>query len=226
MLMLAMFNLFLLAQDVAPAAAAAPAVDPTMPIWLQGLLGLISTVITLALIPYLTRKANEAEAEMERAQAETTNANVTTQSIIIQRLKAFIYRVVADVMEREFMRVVEAIARGELRTTEQIKTELSRLHAIVRDRAIAHFDGQGINIIAAAGDELLDSFIESAVNKFSPFPGSDTAKTLLTEHVSNWLVNKGVDYARNRWITGQGQESVAAHAAATGPVTTGEPQPE
>ena len=56
-------------------------------------------------------------------------------------------------------------------------------------------------VLAAVGDEFLDKLIERAANEVSPFPGKETAVALLTDNITDLLIEKGVDYVRAKYLS-------------------------
>ena len=205
------------AAEVAPAEAA-PAVDTVstekaeggIPSWLQYLLALLSTAVTAFLVPFLKRKAQAAKAEAERQSAATTESNINARGILMSRLKQFLYGTASAVAEKKFPELAAKVKSGQLKSSADIKTELRSWGGTLRSDAMAYFGNQGIDVIAAVGDDFLDKLIERAANKVSPFPGLPTAKTLLQENVSDWLIEHGVHWVRQKYLNVNGHVTTDA----------------
>lgn len=193
-----MFNgMFLLAQVAAPAAASG---DGDLPAWFQMLMGVLSLLITALLLPYLKRKAEAAKAEAEKLQAEAGTAAQTTRDILLKRLEAIALGAAARIAEKEFPKLALMVKNGELQDKAAVKKIMYAWGASLRDEVIAYFRQEGIDIIAAVGDDYLDHLIEKVANKVSPFPGRETAVHMLQANVSDWLIAHGVEYVKNRYM--------------------------
>jgi len=181
-------SLFVLAQDVAPAADA--------PVWMQGLMAALSVIITAFLLPWLKSRAAAAkeEAAMNRANAATGQLNA--KQMILSMVKDYLFNAASVIVEAEFPRIAKAITNGELKDVAAIKVTLLDLGRQLKSQAVSHFDAQGIDLIAAVGDDYLDELIRYVADKVSPFPGKDTATAFLTETVSDMIVDKGVNFVR------------------------------
>jgi hypothetical protein len=194
-----MFNgMFLLAQVAAPAAATG---DGDLPAWFQMLMGVLSLLITALLLPYLKRKAEAAKAEAEKLQAEAGTAAQNTRDILLKRLEAIALGAAARIAEKEFPKLALMVKNGELKDKAAVKGIMYKWGAALRDEIIAYFKIEGIDIIAAVGDDYLDHLIEKVANKVSPFPGRETAVHMLQANVSDWLIAHGVAYVKNRYDT-------------------------
>lgn len=202
------------------AAAEAPAEtapkaesEKALPKWLQYLVGILGTLITMFLVPFLKRKAASAKAEAEKNSAEATQAHVNARGILVSRLQEFLWGSAEAIAEKKFPALAQKIANGDLNSAQGIKKELYGWGGDLRGDAIAYFNNQGVDIIAAVGDDFLDKLIERAANKVSPFPGRDTAKELLQAHATDWLIAQGVEWVRRKY----------EHSAATGQAPNGDP---
>ena len=198
------------ASTPAPAAeapAAAPAVAPAaaattneLPAWLQALISVIGLAITAFLVPFLKRKAEAAKAEAKRQSAQATEHDINSRGILVSRLKQFLWGSAEAMAEKKFPELAAKIKNGELNGKEAIKKELYGWGGTLRDDAMSYFGNQGVDVVAAVGDDFLDKLIERAANKVSPFPGKETAKVLLQEHASDWLIEHGVDWVRQKYL--------------------------
>jgi len=204
-----MLNFLLQASNTAANVAtdAAPVVTDTQsgPAWLTALVGVIATVVTVFLVPWLRQKANAARAEAESYKADSINTQISTKDMLADQAKQIGYSMAASLAEKRFPALAAKVASGELKMDgPSIKKELYSWGAALKAQIIEHFDGQGINIVTALGDKYLDQLVEWAANKVSPFPGKDTAKALLTEwdgKAIEWLATKGVDWVKKRTET-------------------------
>ena len=117
----------------------------------------------------------------------------------------FTDRSAAAIAEKRFPQLAETIKSKGL-NADEIKKELRMWGGDLKQEAQVYFDNQGIDLVKAVGDDALDSFIERAANKVSPFPGLDTAKELLKNKVSDFLIDKGVDWVKSRYLTREDDE--------------------
>ncbi len=187
--------------EAAPAEAApAEKAEGAIPSWLQYLLALLSTAVTAFLVPFLKRKAQAAKAETDRQSAAATESNINARGILMGRLKQFLYGTASAVAEKKFPELAAKVKSGQLKSASDIKTELRSWGGTLRSDAMAYFGNQGVDVLAAVGDDFLDKLIERAANKVSPFPGKDTAKAMLQDNVSDWLIEHGVDFVRNKFL--------------------------
>ncbi len=187
--------------------------EKSLPTWLQYLIGILSTIVTAFLVPFLKRRTIAAKAEAEKHSAEATQAHVNARGILVSRLQEFLWGTAEAIAEKKFPALAQKIAGGQLKNAQDIKKELYAWGGDLRSDAIAYFNNQGIDILAAVGDDFLDKLIERAANKVSPFPGRDTAKELLQKHATDWLIKQGVEWVRRKY----------EHAATTGQAPNGDP---
>jgi hypothetical protein len=192
----------ILAQAAPDAAAAAPE--------LTGIAALVVTVVTTLVAMFVTpRLRAKAAAETKKAEAEALNANMSTNEILLRRLKSFLWGQAAAFAEKRFPVLAGQIASGHFKTEGSIKAELKIWHQDLKDSAVKYFGGQGVDLIGAVGDDALDALIERAANAVSPFPGKETAKALLKDRVSDVLVEKGVEWMKSKVEAGEDVSAVA-----------------
>jgi len=193
-----------------------PAVE-NMPLWLQILMAALGTLVTGFLLPFLKQKAQAAQLEAVQTKIDTTKSLLEQKQILVNRLKAFLEGTAAAIGEKRWPIICQKIQSGQLKTAEQIKAELKLWGVNLKGMAVAYFDGQGIDIIAAFGDQFIDSLIERAANLVSPFPGKETAVEVLKDKVAPMLMNQGITWVR-KWYAGElPQHEVDALPAAIDP---------
>jgi hypothetical protein len=205
---------WVLAQD----GAAAVPVDPSAPAWLQGLVAILTVLLTAFALPWMKARAAAARDEAAAHRANASSGELSAKELLVDMVKAYLYDAAAVIVEAEFPRIAQAVLNGALKDKTKVKVILKELGTQLRGQAVRHFDDQGINLLAALGDQYLDELIRSAADKVSPFPGRDTAVSFLTEVLSNKLIDKGTDYVRE-WIEG---ENEAARETGTGDGTVSE----
>ena len=195
--------LALLAAPALLIAEELPAVVPPAdaPQWVVWLVSVLGTLITAVLVPYLNQKASAARAEAAKVKIDTAGSLIEQKAKLYELVKAQAWTLAANFAERRIPQIAAKVLAGQLKTADAIKVELRALGADLRVQVVTWFaEQQGINIVAALGDQALDSLIEWVANKVSPFPGAETAKVLLKDKVSNMLVERGVEYVRARWL--------------------------
>ena len=169
------------------------------PQWLEIVLAGLGALLTYFLVPFLRRKGLAAKAEGAAHEAAAANSTISARGLLVSRLQEFLYGSAAAIAEKRFPQLAETIKAKGLNKNE-IKKQLRLWGGDLKQDAQVYFDNQGIDLVKAVGDDALDSLIERAANKVSPFPGRDTAKELLKSHISDWLVNKGVDWVKMRYL--------------------------
>lgn len=184
----------------APAAAAPEEKTDTIPGWLQALISVIGLAITAFLVPFLKRKTEAAKAEAKRQSAQATEHDINSRGILVTRLQEFLWGTASAIAEKKFPELAVKIKSGQLNSKEAVKKELYGWGGALRQDAMAYFGNQGVDVVAAVGDDFLDKLIERAANKVSPFPGKETAKELLQDHATDWLIKHGVDWVRQRYM--------------------------
>jgi hypothetical protein len=192
-----MLNLMFVFQD-ATAPAAEAATEAAASGWtLDGILKLVLPLIGLALtafaIPWLRKMGAKADAESKKTGLEAG-------STLVERVKSYVFRRVADLIEDEYPKIAAEVITNGL-STEAIKERLYGIGAGLKQEAIEYFQGQGIDLVKEMGDKALDSLIRSAANQLSPFPGKSTAVVLAESTVSNLIVDKGVDWAAKKFLS-------------------------
>jgi len=188
------------AAEVTTPAATAVAPKPT-PEWVQIVVAVIGSLITLFLLPYLKRQAAAAKANAAKLTTEKKATEIEMRGVLVSRLKSFLWGSAAAMAEREIPKIAKEIKAGSLTNAAQVKKALYGMGGSLRNDAIAYFKNQGVDVLAAVGDEFLDKLIERAANEVSPFPGKETAVALLTDNITDLLIEKGVDYVRAKYLS-------------------------
>lgn len=167
--------------------------------WVQVVVAALGALVTYFLVPFLRQKAGAAKAERDKLEAQTVGTNITSRGILVKRLQEFLYGSAAAIAEKRFPLLAEMVLTKSL-SKDEIKKELRMWGGTLKQEAQVYFDNQGIDLVKAVGDDALDNLIERAANKVSPFPGRDTAKELLKSKVSNFIINKGVEWVKSRYL--------------------------
>jgi len=167
--------------------------------WQLTVFTIISALVTAFLLPWLKQHAAAKKAEAKKLLAETGNEKLTARRRLIVMAEDYLLGSCAAVAEKNFPALVALIKEKGLNSTD-IKYELKKWGMTVKAGTIAYFSAQGIYIVAEIGDAALDELIEIAANKVSPFPGKETATALLQDHVTDWIIDFGVEKAREKWL--------------------------
>jgi hypothetical protein len=191
---------------LAAEATAMPVPPAGQPLWAQIVEVVLMLVITAFATPYLARKAAAAKAEAVKLKAEGLVHGVNARHILTIDLKRFLIDFCATTMEKKLPALLPQILAGDMDASD-IKAELKKWGMEAKNSAKAYFKTQGLDIVELVGDAYLDQAIRWAADNVSPFPGKETAVTLAEEKYSNWLVAKGVDYVRTKWLKGETPES-------------------
>ena len=169
------------------------------PQWLEIVLAGLGALVTMFLVPFLKRKGLAAKAERGAHEAAAANSTINARGLLVSRLQEFLYGSAAAIAEKRFPQLAEAIKTKGL-NKDAIKKELRLWGGDLKQDALVYFDNQGIDLVKSVGGEWVDKLIERAANKVSPFPGRDTAKELLKSGVSDWLIDKGVDWVKMKYL--------------------------
>jgi len=188
-----LFPLVAMAQEVSPPAT----VDG--PWWAQLLYAALAATISAFVVPYLARKAQAAKEEAATLRTQGLAQGLKARELLLAELKSFLLEYCANKVEKEMLALATEVLAKKLDTTA-IKVRLKSWGAEAKTAAIDYFETQGLDIVELVGDKYLDEAIRWAADRVSPFPGKGTAVALATEKYSNWLVDKGVDWVRTRWL--------------------------
>lgn len=169
--------------------------------WKEIIVSLVGLLITAFLVPYLKQQASAAKAAAEKDVVDASKSLIEQKGALATRVKSYLWGSAAAIAEKEFPQLAEKIAANELKSIKEVKEVLYGWGKVLKAEAITYFGKQGIDLVAAFGDQALDKLIERAANAVSPFPGRDTAKTLLQEKVSNMLIEKGVEWVKNHYLS-------------------------
>lgn len=180
------------------AEEAAITVPPGAPWWAQLIVSLLTLVVLPYLVRYLRAKAEEAKLSAEKVAVDTNKSLIEQRGAIAERLKTYLWGTAAAIAEREFPRLATEILAGRLNSADEIKAQLRRWGGELRVQAIIYFRNQGIDLVETFGARALDDLIERAANAVSPFPGKETAVALLKDGAADLLLQKGVEWMREK----------------------------
>jgi flagellar basal body-associated protein FliL len=183
-------------------AAEAVAVSPTpeQPMWAQ----IVMLVLTALVVPFLTQYLRKKSQESEAAAAVS---NQDYKQRIVERAKAFIFRVAEQFTNKELMDIAQAVVAGKLKTKEEIQERLRGLGVMLKAQAIDYFKSQDIDLVAEFGEAQLDSWIRTAADKLNPFIGQSTSEALLRGG-AHFLLSFGVEKAKQAIFTAGVQTQV------------------
>jgi len=187
-----LFPLTAFAQEAAPTTIDGP-------LWAQLLYAALAAIISAFAVPFLARKAKAAQEEAEALRSQGLAEGMRARKLLVADLKHFLLDWCANKVEKE-MPVLAAQALTHKLDKDAIKAKLAVWGAEAKAAAIDYFQTQGLELVALVGDQYLDDAIRWAADRVSPFPGKETAVALATEKYSNWLIEKGVDWARDHWL--------------------------
>jgi len=170
------------------------------PLWMQVVYMVVTALVAALLLPYLKRKAQAASEELKTLRVEGAKAGIEARVTLVAELKQFLFERAASIAEKEFPKLAGMVLKQKL-GTDAIKAELHRWGTGLKIEAVNYFKGQGVDLLAAVGDQYLDKAIEYVANRTSPFPGKETAVELAKEKVSNLIIEKGIALVRGRILT-------------------------
>ena len=175
----------------------------TSPQWLEIVLTGLAALVTAFLVPFLKRKGAAAKAEREAHEANAAESTISARGKLVSRLQEFLYGSAAAIAEKRFPALAANILKKRM-TKVEVKLELRKWGQVLKENSYVYFGHQGIDLAKAVGDEFVDKLIERVANKVSPFPGRETAKELLKSNVSDWLIDKGVDWVKAKYLQENG----------------------
>lgn len=162
------------------------------PLWAQISYVVLMALVTMFLVPYLKRLA-------EKARADADASGQSAKDTLLNRLKQLALDQAAVIAERRFPDIAAKLLKKKM-SAEEVKAELRTWGQELKVSLVDYFKREGIDLVEVLGDKMLDDVIRWAADKTSPFPGKDTAVTLLVDDWSNKLVKFGVDWVRNHWL--------------------------
>lgn len=124
------------------------------------------------------------------------------KSELYKLLKEKTEDIVRNLMEAEYAKVAQKVKNGELKTKEQVKQELYRLGQQAKLLIKESMSKEELKTLGGHADGELDKLIRAAADKVSPFPGKETAASLLENRVSDMLIDKGLDHVKGWFTTG------------------------
>lgn len=169
------------------------------PLWTQIVYATVTALVAMFVLPYLKRLS-------EKARAEADSSNQGAKETLLFRVKAIAADLAANIAEQRFPVLAAKLATTRLSVVE-IKAEMKTWGIDLRTKLVEYFKREGIDLLETVGDSMLDEVVRWAADKVSPFPGKDTAVTLLQDEWTNRLAKFGTDWVRSKWL---GQEEQPA----------------
>lgn len=176
-------------------AQAAPDALADAPLWAQAVYAIVTVLIAGFLLPWLKSMA-------EQARSKANEQNQAAAITLRERIKAAAIEGAGVIAEQRLPALAERIlAREQKYTKAEIKNEMRQWGADLKQQLVREFsDSDGINLIEVVGDAALDNIVRWAADSTSPFPGKETATTLLIDDWSNRLVKFGVSWVAQKWL--------------------------
>ncbi len=166
------------------------------PWYVQLIVGVVTTLITFYLIPYLKSQADVARAQVQAHQIDMNKSLIDQKSTLYEMAKDFALTRAASIGERRWPIIAQKILSKQINTIADVKDELKVWHEDLRKDMIAFFTAQNIDIVEKLGVNTLNQLIEYAANMVSPFPGKETAVAVLENNVAQTIIDRGVEYMR------------------------------
>ena len=194
----------LIAQEAAtPATAAAPEGSPA---WLTAIWPILIAVLIPFAAKWMMSKSAEHKAKAEAASKEAEGIGQEIKNAFLdQRLIPFLYEAGAQIATTKLPEIITDAGDGG---GFDWKKHLNDLKNELKELAIAKFKEEGTDIVKDLGDKYLDSLLERAILKAVPFlpnmlqkPAEGSAGSV-ADKVSNLVLDKGLDYAKKKWLDG------------------------
>lgn len=186
------------ADDTADIVAPVTAATASAPWWA----GLVMTLVSVVLLPFLKQwlsaQSAAANEQAKLHQIDASKSLIEQKGLIMERLKAYLWGTAAAIVEKRAPDLCRRIIERRLVTADQVRDELRAWGLDLKDQAIYYFKTQGVDLVATFGHAAIDDLIERAANAVSPFPGKETAVALLKDGIAPLLLDKGVEYMKQR----------------------------
>jgi len=166
------------------------------PLWAQIVYVVLTAIVTSFVLPYLKRLNEKA-----RADAEVSNQSVREK--LLSRVKSIALDQAYIIAQEKFPKIAKWIVTNKdgKPGMNTIKDELRSWGSDLKKHIVEYFKNEGVDIVGEVGDDLLDQVVRWAADKVSPFPGKETAVTLLQDDWTNRLMDFGVDWVRDKWLS-------------------------
>ena len=197
------------------------------PLWLQILLGLALLMFKILGGPWLLRQAEAAKNRAAQIKIDATTSLISQRGAIMEQVKNYLEWRVEAFAATAFPQLCIDIREGKYSTVDseghahvskdKIDAELKRWVATIRADTITYFTTNGgLDIVSLYGEKGLDDLIDALTNKFSPFPGVQTASELVKKEVIPLLISNGIAWVRKYYL-GQLPVSELVHAGIANP---------
>jgi hypothetical protein len=220
--MFLMFSLAFTAMAVVNCVAAEAAPTVTTPIvatpeapqlvapWLQGLIGIIVTIIGTFVLPYLKQASVAAQSAAALNQVNINASLLDQRAALLAQVKAYLFEQADTIATDRWPIIAAGITSGRLANASAVKAELYAWGEELKKNAIAHFSQNGIDIVKLLGTSAIDDMVSLAANKTSPFPGKEAAVEVLKTNIVPLLVQNGVNWVRDHYLTNGATPEVEA----------------
>jgi hypothetical protein len=157
-----------------------------MPVWLQAIIGVVVTIITTVVVPWLRKITKKQDADNK----ENLLRWVRDQALIIT----------ANLAERDLPVLAESITRGDVSSKKDVKQLLYALGDKALEQVKMQFKDQGVDVVKELGEKGIRRTIRWASDKVSPFPGKESAAALL-EGGAERLLDHGTEWVREKYMS-------------------------
>jgi flagellar basal body-associated protein FliL len=162
------------------------------PVWAQIVYVLVTALVTMFVLPYLRRLS-------EKARAEAAISNQSAKNSLLWRVKEVMLDLATNIATKRFPALAAQLVTKKLSVAE-IKAEMKEWGVELRGKTVEYFHREGVDLLETVGDRILDDLVRLAADKVSPFPGKDTAVTLLQDEWTNRLAKFGTEWVRSKWL--------------------------
>jgi len=190
----------------AEAANTVPPVPEGAPSWLSWVWPILFTVVVPFAIRWLRSGAKERESAAKDHDLSSVGKMIENRRAFLDaRVLPFLQNTAADLIESRLPAVIADAADGggfDWRShVKGVKDELL-------SQAKAKFSAEGIDIVENIGAEYLDKLLDRVVTKVLPFVPEAVRSAAAgvadkySDKLATLVVEKGVGYARDRWLSG------------------------
>lgn len=181
--------------------------------WVKTLAMIFGTLWSLWLLPFLKGKVAAQKQDMQLNAAkyaiDTSKSLVEQKGALLAQAKLFAEEHALSIANTNFPKLAADIASGKYKDPGFVKAVLYSWGQGLENDMVAYFKTSNIDIIAVLGQKTVDTLIDSAAAKVSPFPGKDVAVEMLESNVVPMLLNYGVNWVRTHYLGGHSDTEIA-----------------
>lgn len=188
--------------------AVAPIVPADAPWWVQLVVPILTAVVVPFLVAYLRKKNQEAAAEAEKTQLDSTKSLLEQKNLLIdKRVIPFLWNSAEHLAATQLPVLLKDATDGDGKF--DWKAHLNSIKDELLDLAKDKFAQEGIDLIQVLGAKYLGQLVDRAIAKAIPWLPNvmeEQAAKIAEgkgEVIVSLILSKGLQFANKRWLNGQ-----------------------